>query len=994
MNRWTYAHLVVGLLLLVAPASALIPDQIDVSTSAAWLTAGSSEQAVITVQVLNNSAPLSGATVEFAVESRYGSISPVSTITDVSGTATADLLVGTASGNASITVRVTSPEGEVGETIVYQQIDHAAPYRIANIWHTSEIPVGETTPITIRMVDRYGNPVDGRRTAETVYFMVGSPSGTARFINGTDEITQAVDAAGNVTVLLQVDTLPGENVIWIDPPSPLPDCYRTITGLSNLEPCAINLAVRPSGAPPSVYADGTSRFYLTYTLLDRYGNPTGGRQLRVTTDIASETTILTTNANGQASISYGPRMMIGTVTLTATAVDNATVTVSQPLVFISNAPTTLLMTSSPEAMPSRDVPVWSPSTIRAKVVDRNGNPVPGETVEFTIDNVDVGVFDQVRAPELTAATATTNTYGVASVEFWPGEFTRDFKADNYSQTATGTCDVIAKWSNQTASVRLTYKNYPYLSVDTSISPEIVEVNETVDVTIRLTGDGWALLPDPIDVILCIDRAESMFKEDTDRMVTTRAAAKTFVSNLYNDRDRVGVLSFGLDETANFDSIKDNKVIGLDGVSSDEATYAGNHYPDLQTGKPYAAHATVDMPLTLDFAEEVNATLDHVTPSGGNPLRYAAYRAITELKNEGRPWTVKAAVILVDGDYDWYGDPLAAAGAYLDNKDPEQFGQRTNNWYPLDVPSAAEQNMSVYAINNDVRIYTISYSSDVSNDCNETMRIFAESTGGKNYRVLTADGLADVYTDIAGELRNEAGVNTTMDVAFTNVEVDSTPVSGDQVFDYVYLDGTSTRIYSFNDTSTIIPEYTRDDTDAWNANQTLHFDIGTVTLGQTWETTFRLKVLINGTIDVFGSGASITFNNADVLDLPHLYITAIGEQNSTVIARSLDVNSLQRTSSQPVYDILSVNWNLNYTGTEGVTQDVSYSNDDGFTWVWFNTRMGTNATTAMASSLDVRDLSPGEYRIRVYATAPDAPDDWEEISGIQIGNQTRNYIQIS
>ena len=58
------------------------PDQIDVSTSAEWLTAGSGGQAVITVQAFNNSAPLKGATVALAVGSQYGTIVPISAITD------------------------------------------------------------------------------------------------------------------------------------------------------------------------------------------------------------------------------------------------------------------------------------------------------------------------------------------------------------------------------------------------------------------------------------------------------------------------------------------------------------------------------------------------------------------------------------------------------------------------------------------------------------------------------------------------------------------------------------------------------------------------------------------------------------------------------------------------------------------------------------------------------------------------------------------------
>ena len=59
------------------------------------------------------------------------------------------------------------------------------------------------------------------------------------------------------------------------------------------------------------------------------------------------------------------------------------------------------------------------------------------------------------------------------------------------------------------SVLLTWKNYPYLSAYTSVSPPMVPVNGTVNVTVKLTGDGWALQPNPIDAVLLIDRSGSM-----------------------------------------------------------------------------------------------------------------------------------------------------------------------------------------------------------------------------------------------------------------------------------------------------------------------------------------------------------------------------------------------------------------------------------------------------------------------------------------------------
>ena len=81
--------------------------------------------------------------------------------------------------------------------------------------------------------------------------------------------------------------------------------------------------------------------------------------------------------------------MPGGVTITATAVDNASVTRSREIAFVSSDPTNLLLSTCPETMPSSDVPGSAPTVIRAKVVDRFGNPVAGETVGFSRQNIEV-----------------------------------------------------------------------------------------------------------------------------------------------------------------------------------------------------------------------------------------------------------------------------------------------------------------------------------------------------------------------------------------------------------------------------------------------------------------------------------------------------------------------------------------------------------------------------------------------------------------------------
>ena len=63
-----------------------------------------------------------------------------------------------------------------------------------------------------------------------------------------------------------------------------------------------------------------------------------------------------------------------------------------------------------------------------------------------------------------------------------------------------------------------------LSVKTTVMPPTVALNDTVEVTIALKGDGWALGPKPIDAILVMDKSGSMSNYNVAQGVTRMQAA--------------------------------------------------------------------------------------------------------------------------------------------------------------------------------------------------------------------------------------------------------------------------------------------------------------------------------------------------------------------------------------------------------------------------------------------------------------------------------------
>ncbi|WP_301677101.1 VWA domain-containing protein [Methanoculleus methanifontis] len=1001
MSTWIRTCIIItGLLLLAVPAAALVPDTIEVVTSSEWLTAGSGETATITVLVTNGSDGVSGVVVNLAVDSAYGSISPAHVITASDGTAAATFRPGTRSGTATIAATVSdgvdAPLTGSGE----QQIDHAAPYELVNTWYDPEVTVGETTEIIVRMEDRYGNVVDGRNVIERVLFTVSPPAG---FVDGeslVDVLSVSVDAVGNATATLRVDTVAGENLVWIRPPAPIGSDMISIAGIGGYPVSITQVVVPESGSVP---ADGKTRVSCTYTLLDEYGNPVSGHGIWVNATLIrlnqpdeQESRLLNTSSLGRAMITYGPEDSVGRAIITATAAANASASASQDVEFTSTEPVNMLLSASPQSMPSRDVNDGSVSQLRAKVMDIRGNPVKGETVTFEIVSTDCTPYVQTRGPELAAASGVTDIDGYATVEFHPGAFTTDPDVAGWSETATGTAIVRATWGNVSRDIELTWKNYPYLSVETEVSPETVAVNDTVDVTIRLKGDGWALQPDPIDVVLVIDRSGSMKYDiarnsgtSNERMEAAQDAANNFVAQMNSTRDRVGLVSF-------------------------------------------ASDARLDAPLTNDKAA-LESKIDDLEPTGATNMREAFYTAISHLRDNGRPEAVKAVILMSDGDWNYHGTPLGhgiglqdwtwsgntitydyyeyydGLGGTLEygwitvpkvGYDGYYYNNEKTDYCPSGIGEVTNQNMSNYAIANNISLYTITFAYNPDN-VRTAMETLANSTDGFYEHAPDADDLTDIYERIAGELKTEAGVDTELDVVFENVEVNGNLTTGTSVFDYVHEEDVSTTIESWIDNETvdhyeIIPRYTRDDTPNWTAaNPHLPFNIGTVRLGQTWETTFRLAVKTEGNINIFGPGSTISFNNGtDSLELPDTFITAVPLNNTGMDFAALEIKDLVFTGTGPIDEFFPVAWDLNYTGLYDVTEDVFYSNDNEYTWVKFDTLSATNTTTGGTSTLDVRGLPPGEYIIWVRGSAPDTADSSDKITmDVRAGATGDAYIRI-
>jgi hypothetical protein len=297
-----------------------------------------------------------------------------------------------------------------------------------------------------------------------------------------------------------------------------------------------------------------------------------------------------------------------------------------------------------------------------------------------------------------------------------------------------------------------------------------------------------------------------------------------------------------------------------------------------------------------------------------------------------------------------------------------------------VGSAEEDAIVAAALSPSPKIYlfTVLYydGGSTSSSTEVTMRALADRTGGKFFKPSTPQELQQAYFDIAGILRNLAGVNASMQVNYQNVEVNSTPISGGLAFDYVPVENGMT---SPDSRTTILwPNNTRsfkNQSDEWTAanNYQLHFDIGTMNISDRWETTYRLKANQTGLIRMFDNTSTILFNNgAETVEFPDLYITVTPNTTTPGLQTGvLSVTNLVPQSGNFV-DSVPMQWNLNYTGFDTVTESYWYSYR-GLPFVEFGRVSGIPSTNGLEISrsrtLDVTKFPPGDYRIQVIAEVP-------------------------
>jgi hypothetical protein len=1023
---------VIGLLVFAGAAgAALIPDQnstISTSASNGWIVVA--HQATITVNAYNttNQSAVQGAAVSWALNtSMLGTLTSIGSTTNAFGQANTIFIAGHTSGSVNVTATITYNGHTVQKTATIN-IDHDSPYYAAFNYQTY-VTVATITPFDVTFTDQWGNPIDPRNpyNPQFINLQVGLPTNTAAFsVNGTfpKSLTLQPDMNGSISVNVLTDSVGGENIIELyfsnyksngDVINGLPIDMEDIIGLTNGVPYAITYAVTP---PDPLQADGASDHLFTFifSLKDRFGNPAANQTVLIHSSFGDPDQYVWTNSQGNLAFNYGPHTTAGNVTITATATANTSVTCNDTVNFYSGKAVNMLFSADPATMPSLDADATSTSTLSAKIMDVMGNPVAGQSVDF---NITPPIYDtpyNSTMPYLEQSTASSDSNGYATVTFIPGGFnTSDNTYGLFSATATGTTTAIATWNGVSQKVTLTWKNYPYLKVTTSVSPSVIPINGTVNVTISLLGDGYKLDHKPIDAVIVTDLAGGI--GGTGLLQETQDADNYFIQNA-NNTTWVGLVSFG-DNPHMYSADAYNLYLDQENVS-----YPNNHalfepytgftdwclenptlwntprypsdilVPDYENyiplmspwtySSPYEdcpsswgyfnsySDASIDYPSLVDHQSELNRgtplekTVSNYNDVGGTDYAAGINAAVQLLANN--PFPLHSHYIIIMGD----GIPMMAP---IKPNSTESYWP--SDWYPRwNLGWEDESNTSItaaivagqQAIANGITLYAVGYPINGQVDKN-TLKAIVQNQS--NYYDGNDDNLQEMMKLIEDAIQAPAGVDTQMTLMFKNLSIayDGTT----QPFEYVYSPDSPPN----NSTGEGWQDgtiNTTDQTTDWNENHQLSFNVGTMYLGDQWNASFTLKATEQGIWSPCGNNSVLEFNDgADSENISCNSVTVVSNLTNVGVSNlEINITNLNVTQPAPYTSSIPLKWNISYPGNQTAQEIIWYSTDNSH-WILGSSWsiMNTNGNLTETRSLPVSDLPSGNYYIMVQASAPDA-----------------------
>ena len=355
---------------------------IDVLTSATQIGSASASSATITAIVKdsgNNSLP--SVPVTFSVDS--GTLTSAATTTSSSGVATAVLSAGSNFSNRKMTVTVVS--GSAVGKVAVQVAGTTLTYSGA-----TTVPLAGAVTVGVKATDSAGNPI----SALTV-----TPSSSLN--NGLSATSLTTDTTGTATLTYTATNAGTDSLTFSGGGT-------SVVATVLISPANFTITTPAANAQIPV---GTSQPVTVQYLSN--GAPQVGQLVNFTATAGSVSpSSATTNASGVATVNV-MSSTAGPATLQATLASGGAQATAQ-VSFVSLTPASITLQVNPAAIsPNTAGSTTQRATLVATVVDVNGNPVSGATVDFT------RIVDPSHG-NLSAASALTDSSGQATVQYYAG----------------------------------------------------------------------------------------------------------------------------------------------------------------------------------------------------------------------------------------------------------------------------------------------------------------------------------------------------------------------------------------------------------------------------------------------------------------------------------------------------------------------------------------------------------------------------------------------
>ncbi|EPY5345385.1 Ig-like domain-containing protein [Klebsiella quasipneumoniae] len=383
----------------------------------------------------DSNKPLTGEDVAITATFADGTTSTQNTHSDTSGNASLEL-TSTVAGEAKVAARLTNGESNL-TTVHYVDAQPDAAHSSLTASPETLVANGtDKSTLTLTLQDSQSRPVSGLDTVNMTLSGVAGATVSSVSETGAGHYTATLSGttAGTVTV---TPTIGGAELSGVSTNISL------IGDSKNARVAAGNLAVVEDNAP----ADGSSQNLISVKVTDEQGNLIAGQavQLRATNGavIAAEGT---SNDKGTFSMPVTSNIA-GVSTITATLNGSSQ---SVDVTFVADNKSAQIASGDLSVITDNALANGTAENqIQVKVTDQNGNPLSGQTVDFSADNGAVvpasgssGTDGMLQIP-VTSKTAGSSTV-TATVNGSSQSVDVTFIADGDSaQIAAGALTVVA-----------------------------------------------------------------------------------------------------------------------------------------------------------------------------------------------------------------------------------------------------------------------------------------------------------------------------------------------------------------------------------------------------------------------------------------------------------------------------------------------------------------------------------------------------------------------